>query len=133
VFKVSKMSSKAVIRCGLAIQLLFCASFCSAQLSAAAQNVATENKLVRDPTIPLGTITARQAASPSYHLMSILISERRRTAIINGQRLREGQLIVGSDGVRVKRILAQAVIVEQGEKTWDLRLSSQQIRTPHQN
>jgi MSHA biogenesis protein MshK len=52
-----------------------------------------------------------------------LISPRRKLAIINGSTLREGQVVPGSADVRVQRILAQAVVLQQADKTWVLRLS----------
>jgi MSHA biogenesis protein MshK len=82
---------------------------------------------LRDPTQPLGY---RAAASQPVrlNLNSILISEERKLAIINGQQLRENDTIPGSGGTVLRRIEAGSVVVQQGDKSWRLRLSDQSIR-----
>ncbi len=82
------------------------------------------NEPLRDPTQPLGYKTVVQAASSSrYTLNSVLISAQRKHAVINGVTLREGQVIPESGGVIVKRISPQTVVLQQGEKTWAIRLA----------
>lgn len=84
------------------------------------------NKIdVRDPTTPLGHMATRSnvADAQTFSLNSILISPQRKLAIINGATLREGQIVPGSDNVKVQRISAQAVVLQQAEQTWVLRLS----------
>lgn len=80
---------------------------------------------VRDPTTPLGHVTATASASgaPQFALNSILISPQRKLAIINGSTLREGQTLPGTGNVKVQRISAQAVVLQQADQTWVLRLS----------
>lgn len=80
---------------------------------------------VRDPTTPLGHIAASATNNSvqQFALNSILISPQRKLAIINGNTLREGQMIPGSANVKVQRISAQAVVLQQAEQTWVLRLS----------
>ncbi|WP_062065482.1 hypothetical protein [Cellvibrio sp. OA-2007] len=80
---------------------------------------------VRDPTMPLGhvAVNASGAAVQLFTLNSILISPQRKLAIINGKTLREGQLIPGSANVKVQRISAQVVVLQQAEETLVLRLS----------
>jgi MSHA biogenesis protein MshK len=79
---------------------------------------------VRDPTLPLGYIASGTAAGgDQFALSSILISPRRKLAIINGNTLREGQVVPGSADVKVQRISAQTVVLQQADQTWVLRLS----------
>lgn len=89
--------------------------------------VATEiNKAdVRDPTKPLGHIAISAIGSDvqTFSLNSVLISPQRKLAIINGTTLREGQLVPGSGNVKVQRISAQTVVLQQADRTWTLRLS----------
>lgn len=86
---------------------------------------------VRDPTTPLGqhvTTNAAGTSASAYKLNSVLISSTRRLAIINGQTLREGQVISGSAGVKVSRISAQGVVLQQANKRWELTLAPTTIR-----
>ena len=79
---------------------------------------------VRDPTAPLGySATGTAVSGTQLALNSILISPQRKLAIINGNTLREGQIVPGSADVKVQRILAQAVVLQQADQTWVLRLS----------
>lgn len=84
---------------------------------------------VRDPTAPLnygGVGTAQK--SDQFALSSILISPQRKVAIVNGSALREGQMVPGSNDVRVQRISTQAVVLQQADKTWVLRLSPSVVK-----
>lgn len=89
-----------------------------------------DNQL-RDPTTPLG-----YAAGPlmeTHHqknltLDSVLIGPRRKLVIINGESLREGQQIPGSEGIKVRRILPQKVILQQGENIWSITLSPDVVK-----
>lgn len=85
---------------------------------------------VRDPTTPLGHMPggAAGASEQQFVLNSVLISSQRKLAIINGSTLREGQLIPGTDNVKVQRISAQTVVLQQAERTWVLRLSPSIVR-----
>ncbi len=80
---------------------------------------------VRDPTTPLGRSATPLATNPGqdYELDSVLISAQRKLAIINGNSVREGQVIPGSGGVKLQRIAPQKVVLQQGAKTWALNLS----------
>lgn len=80
---------------------------------------------VRDPTTPLGHVVSNATKNGAQHfaLNSVLISPQRKLAIINGSTLREGQTVPGSGNVKVQRILAQAVVLQQADQTWVLRLS----------
>lgn len=95
-----------------------------AQTPAADTTAASASNPVRDPTKPLGyAVSPGVAASTGYKLSSVLISPQRKHAVINGLTLREGQVIPDSDGVIVKRISPQTVVLQQNTKTWALRLS----------
>ena len=112
--------------CKLIFHLLLAVFF----LLASVISFAVEAEPVRDPTTPLGykVIAGKVTTSTSYELNSILISTHRKLAIINGQTLREGQIIEGSSGVRVMHISAQRVSLQQAEKRWELILSPTTIR-----
>ncbi len=102
--------------------VFFLASASFAQTPAV--DAANASDMVRDPTTPLGYAVAPGiAATTNYTLSSVLISAQRKHAVINGATLREGQVVPGSDGVIVKRISPQTVVLQQHTKTWALRLS----------
>jgi MSHA biogenesis protein MshK len=82
---------------------------------------------LRDPTQPLGYRTTRNNPL-TLNLNSILISEERKLAVINGEQLRENETIPGAGGTVLRRIEAGSVVVQQGDKSWRLRLSTQSIR-----
>lgn len=82
---------------------------------------------LRDPTQPLGYRVA--SSNPvRLNLNSILISEDRKLAVINGTQLRENETVPGSGGTVLRRIEPGSVVVQQGDKSWRLRLSNQSIR-----
>ncbi|GGY67860.1 hypothetical protein GCM10011613_10090 [Cellvibrio zantedeschiae] len=86
---------------------------------------------VNDPTKPLGfsggTGTATGNAQETIQLTSILIADDRRVAIINGQSLRENQILKGV-GATVKKIDADAVTLQQNGKVWRVALNNTAIR-----
>lgn len=94
---------------------LFFATFAQAQ------------EVINDPTKPLGFSGAAGLASASaqdtIQLTSILISEDRKVAIINGQALRENQTLKGI-GATVKKIDADAVTLQQNGKIWRVALNT---------
>lgn len=101
--------------------LLLSAIFFSAMVHAQAQ----------DPTRPLGQAGVVSGAALSeregLQLTSILISADRKLAIINGQTLQENQTIAGV-GAQVKKIDADAVTLQQGNRIWRLSLYKTNIR-----
>jgi MSHA biogenesis protein MshK len=99
-------------------------SLCGLLFNASAGANESKPTDVRDPTAPLGYVATGTAVSGAQlALNSILISPRRKLAIINGSTLREGEVVPGSADVKVQKILAQAVILQQADQTWVLRLS----------
>lgn len=86
-----------------------------------------------DPTRPLGAATMPVAdglkgeAEQGVVLNSILISSNRKIAIINGQAAHENQLLKNS-GVKVIKIEADAVTLQQGDKVWRLPLNKIAVR-----
>lgn len=84
---------------------------------------------VTDPTRPLNYSAAANAAQQGQgiELTSILIASDRKLAIINGQTLRELQTIKGVGAV-VKKIEADAVVLQQGDKVWRVALNNTAIR-----
>lgn len=93
-----------------------------------AANAWCADKNLRDPTRPLTYSSGGMVAEQKLQLYSVLISAERKLAIINGQQLRENDLIKGSAGIRVKRIEANEVLLQQGDKTWRLSLNATSIR-----
>lgn len=81
---------------------------------------------LRDPTRPLDYNPGR--TSVELELNSILVGGERRLAVINGQQLRESELVANSGGIRLRRIEARAVVLEQDGKTWRLSLAGKSIR-----
>lgn len=96
-----------------------------AQPASVAQTASSADSELRDPTIPLGLRASARStvANQTLILSSVLISPQRKVAIINGVSLREGQLVPGTNGVKVQRISPQTVVVQQASKAWALRLS----------
>lgn len=89
------------------------------------------NAETQDPTRPLGfhnhTSVVLGGERTTIELNSILISQDRRIAIINGQPLRESETIKGV-GAQVKKIDADAVTLQQGSKVWRLPLNQTIVR-----
>lgn len=75
-------------------------------------------KVLRDPTLPL-TGVSRVVSTAKLQLHSVLISENRRIAIINGRQVKESDVI---QGAKVVRILPGKVIVRQNGKNATLTL-----------
>jgi hypothetical protein len=88
-----------------------------------------ETETLRDPTRPLGHsgVGVAQDDAP-LRLQSILVSDSRKVAYINGQQLREQNVIAGSAGIKVIRIEAGSVTLQQGEKRWKLNLNNVTVR-----
>ena len=100
----------------LTASLLFCT------LMALAENVS-------DPTRPLqySAPATGSTQEQSIELTSILIASDRKLVIINGQTLRELQTVKGV-GAIVKKIEADAVVLQQGDKVWRVALNNTAIR-----
>lgn len=82
---------------------------------------------LRDPTRPLG----HSVSGPREQVLvlnSVLISSERKLAIINGQTLRENDVIAGSNGVRIRHISANDVQLQQGNRLWKLSLNTTSVR-----
>ena len=78
---------------------------------------------LQDPTRPLDAVAAVDTRhSGGLRLDSVLISEQRRLAVINGQTLRENDVI--GEG-RVLRILPGLVEIRQADKTLRLQMHSE--------
>lgn len=87
---------------------------------------------IADPTRPLGASGAVVGAGAGdaqsgITLTSVLISGERKVAIINGQLLQELQTVKGVGAV-VKRIDADGVTLQQGNKTWRVALNKTAVR-----
>ncbi len=80
-----------------------------------------------DPTRPL-SYGSQIGEDEPLKLNSVLISGGRKVAIINGVRVREQQLIEGTGGVRVTKILPYEVLLQQGKKSWRLSLKTGAVK-----
>lgn len=80
----------------------------------------------RDPTRPLDYRVSR--TSVSLTLNAIMQGDSRRLAIINGQSLKENEVIANTGGVRLVRIESSAVVVGQGSRQWRLNLNDETVR-----
>ena len=80
---------------------------------------------LRDPTEPPQPTRAQQPAQPQLELSldSILISDNRRIAVINGQSASTGDSV---GEARIQRIEADRVLVELNGTTRTLRLETAQ-------
>lgn len=78
-------------------------------------------EMPRDPTRPLNYQPVAKAQALKLRLNSVLLSGKRRLAIINGQSLREGETLAGSKLV-VKRIEANQVVLTGEGSTRTLTL-----------
>lgn len=107
---------------------LICVTFICASIKPFAE-IDSGNE-IRDPTTPLGYAAGDLADVPeqNFELDSVLIGSHRKLAIINGNSLREGQLIPGSGGIKVRSILPQKVILQQGGNIWSITLSPDVIK-----
>ncbi len=85
---------------------------------------------LRDPTRPLDyrVVAPTQTGEPQWELHSILISEQRKVAVINGQSLREGEVIAGSGGVVLRTIEPGSVVLQQDARRWRLPLNRETVR-----
>lgn len=82
-----------------------------------------------DPTRPLqySAPVTGGVEGQGIELTSILIANDRKLVIINGQTLRELQTVKGVGAV-VKKIEADAVVLQQGDKIWRVALNNTAIR-----
>lgn len=80
----------------------------------------------RDPTRPLDYRATR--TSVPLTLNAIMQGDTRLLAIINGQSLRENELIANTGGVRLLQIESRAVVVGQGGRQWRLNLNDESVR-----
>lgn len=90
--------------------------------------VCAQAETLRDPTRPLRHSGA-SAAPIDWELNAVFIGGTRRLAVINGQQLRENDLLPGSSGVRLHAIEPRAVVLQQGTRTWRVRLAGNGVRS----
>lgn len=80
----------------------------------------------KDPTRPLDYRVSRATVELSVN--AILRGGERRLAVVNGQRLQEGDTIANSGGIRVVRIDRESVLVGQAGRQWRLKLNNEPVR-----
>jgi len=102
----------------------FCLLLASLSVQVGADEGAEDR--LRDPTRPLDYRPGER--SVDLQLNSILVGGDRRLAVINGQQLRENQVIANSGGVRIRRIESRRVVLEQDGNTWNLSLAGEPVR-----
>ena len=76
-------------------------------------------ELLRDPTRPYSARSVVPATAPTFNVMAILVSQQRRVAIVNGQRVTEGDQV---DGATVVEILRQELRLDFRGKEITARL-----------
>ena len=76
-------------------------------------------ELLRDPTRPYSARSFVRATAPTFKVMAILVSQQRRVAIVNGQRVTEGDQV---DGATVVEILRQELRLDFRGKEITARL-----------
>lgn len=84
------------------------------------------NELQKDPTRPLDYRVSGTTVELS--LNAILHGGERRLVVINGQRLREGEVIANSGGIHVVSINDETVLVGQSGRQWRLKLNNESVR-----
>jgi len=83
---------------------------------------------LRDPTIPLGNQATNYAEEKIVlHLNSILISQQRKLAIINGQAVRQGDEIKGTS-FRVISIRANSVSLKSNSESRVLSMIDSKVK-----
>lgn len=84
---------------------------------------------LRDPTLPLGHVNQTYSTQEKpLQLQSVLVSDTRKVAYINGQQLREQDVIMGRSDIKVIRIETSGVTLQQGSKRWQLHLDKVMVR-----
>lgn len=103
-----------------------CAAFTFLTLAAFSS---AQSESLRDPTQPLGhSGGAVIATQKPLRLQSVLVSGSRKLAYINGQQVREQDLLKSSNGIKVIRIDSEGVTLQQGERRWRLTLNKVSVR-----
>jgi MSHA biogenesis protein MshK len=84
-------------------------------------------ELLRDPTRPYSStpVVVISARDTSFRVTAIFISEKRRVAIVNGQRVREGDQV---NGATVVEILANNLRLNLRGKEFTTRLLPDAVR-----
>jgi len=86
---------------------------------------------LKDPTRPLGFIELEQAGSQTeFVLNSVIVTGTGRTAVINGQRVNENQMVNGAEVVSIEP--GQVVLKIEG-RLQELKVHPTRIRTPDNN
>ncbi len=83
-------------------------------------------ELLRDPTRPYSaTPVVMPASAKAFSVSAILVSQKRRVAIVNGQRVSEGDQV---DGATVVEILADGLRLNLHGKEFTTRLLPDALR-----
>lgn len=86
---------------------------------------------LQDPTIPPGFVgvnaaTEGQGQAPAWKVDSILISKDRRMAVVNGQSVRQGDIV---NSAKVIGISATAVTLRNNAETFTVKLLPAPIKS----
>ena len=84
-------------------------------------------ELLRDPTRPYSAraVVVMPAKAAAFSVTAILVSQKRRVAIVNGQRVSEGDQV---DGATVVEILADGLRLNLHGKEFTTRLLPDALR-----
>ncbi len=101
--------------------VVFLLAVCSMLHAKEANYQLPNGEVLQDPTRPAGWSTRKAApkASRTYKLNYILHADGRKQAMINGQKVSEGDYV---SGARVIRIREEAVTIEYDGRMQDLRV-----------
>lgn len=105
-FKPAVLVFQAGNRCNKYLVLLACILFCSALR---AEFISQQGEVLSDPTKPYGkakVLSIKASPVPSFKLGYILSSGQQRHALINGKKVKQGDLV---SGARVLTINARDV------------------------
>lgn len=80
---------------------------------------------LRDPTRPYSAAVTVPTAAVRFKLSAILVSEQRRVAVVNGQRVMQGDQV---DGATVTEILSDELRLEYQGKVIVTRLAGRGLR-----
>ena len=78
-----------------------------------------------DPTRPLGDLTTSHIAPSEFVLTSVMITGKKRVAVINGEQMLEGQEIGGAEVVSIQ---PGKVILLRGDRSEELKVHQYDVK-----
>ena len=80
-----------------------------------------------DPTRPLGDLTTWHVAKSDLILTSVIITGKKKVAVINGQQISEGQVVGGAEVVSIH---PGRVILLRGDRAEELKVHQYDVKHP---